>query len=71
VKREGDSWRLLRNGEPEASYLTQEAAFTIAASSASADLRSGYSVMVEASAPTDPEGASDLGGKPMPGDGFS
>jgi hypothetical protein len=71
VEKDGESWILLRNGESQATYATQEAAFTVAASGASADLRSGYSVSVEATAPTNPEGASDLGGKPTGGDGFS
>jgi hypothetical protein len=71
VSRYGDDWAVLRNGESEGSYATQEAAFEVASARASAELRTGHSVVVEAATPTDPAGAADLGGRPMRGDGFS
>jgi hypothetical protein len=61
----------LRNGEPGMPYVTQEAAFETAAAQAGGDLRSGYSIVIEAAPPTDPAGASDRGGVPAEGDGFS
>lgn len=71
IRRDGDLWTVLRNGETEGGYVTQEAAFETAAARASAELRTGHSVVVEAGAPTDPAGASDRGGEPVRGEGFS
>jgi hypothetical protein len=71
IVKSGDEWAIARNGQSEKSYLTQEAAFEIAAADASADLRSGFDVVIEAAAPTLPAGASDQGGAPVKGDGFS
>jgi hypothetical protein len=71
VARAGEKWSVVRNGEDEKSYVTQEAAFEVAAADASADLRSGFDIVIEASAPTDPVGARELGGQPMVGDGFA
>jgi hypothetical protein len=54
------------------SYVTQEAAFEAASADASADLRSGFDIVIQAASPTDPAGASrESGGRPMKGDGFS
>jgi hypothetical protein len=72
IERDGEMWSLLRNGEPEMSYVTQEAAFEAASADASADLRSGFDIVIQAASPTDPAGASrESGGRPMKGDGFS
>jgi hypothetical protein len=71
LQRDGDFWAVLRNGEAEGSYATQEAAFETAAAHAGAELRTGHSVRLEAQSPTNPAGAADLGGKPVRGDGFS
>jgi hypothetical protein len=72
VRRDNDAWAVLRNGETEGgSFATQEAAFEVAAARASAELRTGHDVVVQASSPTDPAGAEELGGAPMRGDGFS
>ena len=71
ITRDGDLWTVLRDGEAEGGYATQEAAFETAAAHASAELRTGHSVRLEAGTPTDPAGASERGGAPVRGDGFS
>jgi hypothetical protein len=71
VTKASDGWAILRDGEPEGSYVTQEAAFEVAAARASAELRTGHDIVVEALTPTDPAGAAPLGGDPVRGDGFS
>ncbi len=71
LRKDGDFWEVLRDGEAEGSYATQEAAFETAAARAGAQLRTGNSVRVEAQTPTEPSGAADLGGDPVRGDGFS
>ena len=71
IRRMADMWTIFRNGDEQASYATQEAAFETAAAYASADLRTGHDIVIEAASPTDPRGARPLGGVPTPGDGFS
>jgi hypothetical protein len=44
-------WSILRNGQAAMSYLTQEAAFEVAVSEASGDLRSGHDVVIEVRSP--------------------
>ena len=72
IVRAGEEWAISRNGTADRSYVTQEAAFEVAAADASADLRSGFDVVIEAASPTNPAGASSqAGGAPVPGDGFN
>ena len=54
IVRAGEEWAISRNGTADRSYVTQEAAFEVAAADASADLRSGFDVVIEAASPTDP-----------------
>jgi hypothetical protein len=42
----GDEWSVTRDGQTGASYISQEAAFEIAVSQASGDLRSGHAVVI-------------------------
>jgi hypothetical protein len=64
-------WLVTRNGTPGMSYLTQEAAFEVAIGEAGGDLRTGYDIVIAVAAATEPAGAVEQGGKPIPGDGFS
>ena len=70
VTRDGDLWSVSRDGGPGMGYATQEAAFEVAIGEAGSDLRSGYDIVIEVSAATDPTGARDRGGVPIEGDGF-
>ncbi len=71
VTRAGDTWRVTRNGEPLMDYASLGAAFESSCANAGGDLRSGHDVIIEAATATDPRGATDLGGVPQRGDGFS
>jgi hypothetical protein len=71
VRAGAEQWQVVRNGEAEGEYASQEAAFETAAAHAGGDLRSGHAISIEAAPPTNPAGAMDLGGQPEPGDGFS
>jgi predicted nucleotidyltransferase len=46
-----DRWSILRNGQAAMSYLTREAAFEVAVSKASGDVRSGHDVVIEVHSP--------------------
>ena len=72
IVKDGDQWAVARDGTPAKSYMTQEAAFEVAAADASAELRSGFDIVLEATSPTASAGASHKGGgAPTRGDGFS
>lgn len=71
VASDGGQWSLTRNGEPVMSYATQEAAFEVAVGEAGGDLRTGHDIVIQVTAATEPSGAVDGGGEPIPGDGFS
>ncbi len=70
VASEGGQWSLMRNGEAGMSYLTQQAAFEVAVGEAGGDLRTGHDIVIQVASATEPSGAVEGGGKPMPGDGF-
>jgi predicted nucleotidyltransferase len=46
-----DRWSILRDGQTAMSYLTREAAFEVAVSKASGDVRSGHDVVIEVRSP--------------------
>jgi hypothetical protein len=69
IAKRGKDWVVLEGDVEGMTYVTQEAAFEAAAAAASADLRTGNAVRIEAGPPTDPAGAR--GGEPAPGNGFS
>ena len=71
VLPQGDQWSVTREGRAlEMTYVSQEAAFEAAAAGAGGDLRSGHGIVIQVLPATDPSGARDLGGTPIPGDGF-
>jgi len=68
VTPRGDEWAVSRNGAYNMSYATQMAAYEVATSEAAGDLRSGHDVVIEVVHATDPSGAKDRGGLPLPGE---
>ena len=70
VEKAGDQWSVLRNGKLGMTYLTQEAAFEIAAAEAGSDLRSGDDIVIAVASASDPTGPRYGGGEAMEGDSF-
>ena len=64
----GEQWAVSRNWSYSMNYATQMAAYEVATSEAGGDLRSGHDVVIEVSHATDPAGARDSGGLPLPGE---
>ena len=43
----GEKWLIIRDGEPDMSYVSQEAAYEVATAEAAGDLRTGNEIRIE------------------------